>query len=92
MSTTKPTGTTAGPTIELHSIDYVPPPSGTEAVAPGTFWFTGEFVLPSMLAGFIGPSFGLSAWSRAAVVLGAWFGTVFMGFTRTRVRGWACRR
>ncbi|MEU4359246.1 purine-cytosine permease family protein [Streptomyces virginiae] len=45
----------------------------------GPFWFSGNFVLTTLVIGFIGPSTGLSVgWSVAAVVLGACFGTFFM--------------
>lgn len=69
-------------TIEQHSIDYVP---GTERHGKvwhqGPFWFTGNFVLPTMVAGFVGASMGLSVgYSVLAIVLGVGFGTFFMAF------------
>jgi NCS1 nucleoside transporter family len=82
MSTPAPTGTAAGTTIERHSIDYVPWSERRGRLwhqAP--FWFTGNFVLPTMVVGFLGPELGLSAgFSFLAIVLGACFGTFFMAF------------
>ena len=68
--------------IEQHSIDYVPRSERHGKLwHQGPFWFTGNFVLPTMVVGFIGPSMGLAAgWSILAVVLGAGFGTFFMAF------------
>lgn len=71
-----------GTVIEQHSIDYVP---GSERHGKvwhqGPFWFAGNFVLPTLVTGFIGPSMGLSVgFSIVAVVLGAGFGTFFMAF------------
>ncbi|HEY3748334.1 MAG TPA: cytosine permease [Pseudonocardiaceae bacterium] len=70
------------PVIEVRSIDYVPPAERHGKVwHQGPFWFTGNFVLTTMVAGFIGPSLGMSAgWSVLAAVLGASFGTLFMCF------------
>jgi nucleobase:cation symporter-1, NCS1 family len=70
------------PLIETRSIDYVPPSERHGKVwhqAP--FWFTGNFVLVTMVSGFVGPSLGLSlGWTCLAIVLGAGFGTFFMAF------------
>ena len=68
--------------IEQHSIDYVPWSERRGKLwHQGPFWFTGNFVLPTMVIGFTGPSMGLSAgFSFLAVVLGAGFGTFFMAF------------
>ncbi|MCU1635264.1 MAG: cytosine/purine/uracil/thiamine/allantoin permease family protein [Cryobacterium sp.] len=68
--------------IEQRSIDYVPRAERHGKLwHQGPFWFTGNFVLPTMVTGFIGPSLGLSSgWSMLAVVLGACFGTFFMAF------------
>lgn len=68
--------------IEVRSIDYVPARERHGKVwHQGPFWFTGNFVLTTMVTGFIGPSLGLSlARSVAAVVLGTCFGTFFMAF------------
>lgn len=70
------------PVIEVRSIDYVPPSERHGKVwHQGPFWFTGNFVLTTMVTGFIGPSLGLAAgWSVLAVILGACFGTLFMCF------------
>ncbi|MGN6446424.1 purine-cytosine permease family protein [Amnibacterium sp.] len=82
MSTKTSSGSAAGPVIERHSIDYVPWSERRGKLwhqAP--FWFTGNFVLPTMVIGFIGPEVGLSAgFTFLAVVLGAGFGTFFMAF------------
>ena len=68
--------------IERHSIDYVPWSERRGKLwhqAP--FWFTGNFVLPTMVIGFLGPELGLSAGvTFLAIVLGACFGTFFMAF------------
>ena len=70
------------PAIEVRSIDYVPASERHGKVwHQGPFWFTGNFVLTTMVTGFLGPAFGLSlGWSVLAVVLGACFGTFFMAF------------
>ncbi|WTW92352.1 cytosine permease [Streptomycetaceae bacterium NBC_01309] len=68
--------------VETRSIDYVPANERHGKVwHQGPFWFTGNFVLTTMVTGFLGPSLGLSlGWSVLAVVLGACFGTFFMAF------------
>jgi NCS1 family nucleobase:cation symporter-1 len=68
--------------IEQHSIDYVPWSERRGKLwHQGPFWFTGNFVLPTMVVGFVGPAEGLSVgWSFLAVLLGACFGTFFMAF------------
>ncbi|MFD7549773.1 purine-cytosine permease family protein [Streptomyces sp. NPDC059816] len=68
--------------IEQHSIDYVPSSERHGKVwHQGPFWFTGNFVLPTMVAGFVGASMGLSVWySVLAIVLGVGAGTFFMAF------------
>ena len=68
--------------IESRSIDYVPQNERHGNVwHQGPFWFTGNFVLTTMVVGFVGPSIGLDLfWSVIAVVLGAVFGTFFMAF------------
>lgn len=68
--------------IEQHSIDYVPHSERHGKVwHQGPFWFTGNFVLPTMVTGFVGPAMGLSVWySVLAVLLGVSFGTFFMAF------------
>jgi len=77
-----PEATERGSIIEQHSIDYVPRSERHGKVwhqAP--FWFTGNFVLPTMVTGFVGPSMGLSVgFSVIAVVVGVLFGTFFMAF------------
>ena len=68
--------------VERHSIDYVPLAERRGKLwHQGPFWFTGNFVLPTMVVGFTGPLLGLSVgWSVLAVTLGAGFGTFFMAF------------
>jgi NCS1 family nucleobase:cation symporter-1 len=68
--------------IEQHSIDYIPHSERHGKVwHQGPFWFTGNFVLPTLVTGFLGPSLGLSVWfSVLAIFLGACFGTFFMAF------------
>lgn len=68
--------------IEGRSIDYVPRSERHGRVwHQGPFWFMGNFVLVTMVTGFIGPSVGLTVgWSVLAVVLGVLFGTFFMAF------------
>jgi len=72
----------SGPIIEVRSIDYVPPAERRGKVwHQGPFWFTGNFVLTTMVTGFIGPSLGLAVgWSVLAGIMGALFGTLFMCF------------
>lgn len=72
----------SGGLIETRSIDYVPARERHGKVwHQGPFWFTGNFVLTTMVTGFIGPALGLGlGWSVLAVVLGACFGTLFMAF------------
>jgi nucleobase:cation symporter-1, NCS1 family len=66
--------------IESRSIDFVPlEERHGRAWHQAPFWFTGGFVLPSMLIGFIGPGLGLSlGWTLLAVIAGMAFGTLFM--------------
>ena len=72
----------ARPKIEVRSIDYVPRNERHGKVwhqAP--FWFTGNFVLTTMVTGFTGPALGMGAlYSILAIVLGVGFGTFFMAF------------
>lgn len=68
--------------IEIRSIDYVPASERHGKVwHQGPFWFTGNFVLVTMVTGFLGPAVGLSlVYTCLAVVLGVCFGTFFMAF------------
>lgn len=72
----------ARPKIEVRSIDYVPRNERHGKVwhqAP--FWFTGNFVLTTMVTGFTGPALGMGTlYSILAIVLGVCFGTFFMAF------------
>ncbi|MFF3013791.1 purine-cytosine permease family protein [Streptomyces sp. NPDC057939] len=78
----RPGANASGGLIETRSIDYVPARERHGKVwHQGPFWFTGNFVLTTMVTGFIGPSLGLGlGLSVLAVVLGACFGTFFMAF------------
>ncbi|MFJ8229692.1 purine-cytosine permease family protein [Streptomyces sp. NPDC094448] len=80
--TSSDTATQRESAIEQHSIDYVPSSERHGKVwHQGPFWFTGNFVLPTMVAGFVGASMGLSVWySVLAIVLGVGAGTFFMAF------------
>lgn len=73
---------TGEPVIERRSIDYVP--SGERRGTlwhQGPFWFTSNFVVLTMIVGFIGPSLDLGVgWSVLAVTLGVAIGTFFMAF------------
>lgn len=73
---------TTGRLIETRSIDYVPEAERHGKVwHQGPFWFTGNFVLVTMVTGFLGPAIGLPlGWTVLAIVLGAGFGTFFMAF------------
>lgn len=68
--------------IEAHSIDYVPESERHGKVwHQGPFWFAGNFVLPTMVTGFIGPTLGLSVgYCILASTLGVCVGTFFMAF------------
>jgi nucleobase:cation symporter-1, NCS1 family len=78
----RPASADAGPPIEVRSIDWVPLRERHGKVwyqAP--FWFMGNFVLLTMVTGFLGPSLGLSlVWSIVSIVLGCSFGTFFAAF------------
>nr|WP_107909036.1 cytosine permease [Streptomyces chartreusis] len=68
--------------IETHSIDHIPERDRHGKVwHQGPFWFTGNFVLTTMVIGFLGPTLGLNlTWSILSPLLGAAFGTFFMAF------------
>lgn len=68
--------------VEKRSIDYVPQSERHGKVwHQGPFWFTGNFVITTMVTGFIGPAIGLPiGWSVLAIVIGVLFGTFFMAF------------
>ena len=68
--------------IETRSIDYVPLAERRGTVwHQGPFWFAGNFVLVTMVTGFLTSAVGLPmGWSLLAVVLGVLFGTFFMAF------------
>ena len=68
--------------IETRSIDYVPRNERHGKVwhqAP--FWFTGNFVLTTMVTGFTGAALGLSlVYAILAIVIGVGLGTFAMAF------------
>lgn len=80
MSADGQTGSRA--VIERRSIDYVPASERHGKVwHQGPFWFTGNFVLVTMVTGFLAPTVGLSLpYAILAIVAGACFGTFFMAF------------
>ena len=80
--------------IETRSIDYVPPHERHGKVwHQGPLWFTGDFVLATLVVGFIGQALGLAlVWSVLAVVLGTGSARCSWRSMPTRARSWACRR
>jgi NCS1 family nucleobase:cation symporter-1 len=72
--------------VEARSIDHVPAGERHgKAWHQAPFWFTGQFVVTTMIIGYVGPAQGLSLGpSIAACVLGALFGTFFMAFHATQ--------
>lgn len=82
QSTSVEAGAGSQRVIEQRSIDYVPwSERHGKLWHQGPFWFAGNFVLPTMVVGFIGPEMGLSVgYTFLAVALGACFGTFFMAF------------
>ncbi|MCP1647989.1 purine-cytosine permease family protein [Pseudomonas nitroreducens] len=81
MSDNQPGGAMR-PVIEVRSIDYVPRNERHGKVwHQGPFWFAGNFVIMTLMIGFIGPSMSLGAfYSVLAILLGVAFGTLFMAF------------
>lgn len=73
---------TAGLKIETRSIDYVPKAERHGKVwHQGPFWFTGNFVLTTMVTGFTGATLGLAfIYSVMAIVIGVCLGTFCMAF------------
>ncbi len=72
----------AGLKIETRSIDYVPRTERHGKVwHQGPFWFTGNFVLTTMVTGFTGASLGLAfIYSVTAIIIGVGLGTFCMAF------------
>jgi len=68
--------------IETRSIDYVPRTERHGKVwHQGPFWFTGNFVLTTMVTGFTGASLGLAfIYSLMAIIIGVCLGTFCMAF------------
>lgn len=73
---------TAGLKIETRSIDYVPKAERHGKVwHQGPFWFTGNFVLTTMVTGFTGATLGLPLlYSVIAIFIGVTLGTFCMAF------------
>ncbi|WOE79157.1 cytosine permease [Pseudomonas protegens] len=71
-----------GLAIETRSIDYVPRNERHGKVwHQGPFWFTGNFVLTTMVTGFTGAALGLSLqYAILAIVIGVCLGTFCMAF------------
>lgn len=82
MSTTQGTPRSAGPRLEVRSIDYVPASARHGRVAHlGPVWFQGNAQLATLAVGLLGVSVGLNfAWSAVAIILGSLIGTLFMAF------------
>lgn len=82
------------PKIEVRSIDYVPRHERHGKVwhqAP--FWFTGNFVLTTMVVGFTGPALGLGAlYSMLAIAVGVGSARSSWRVMPIRGRAWGCRR
>ncbi|TMK22377.1 MAG: cytosine permease [Actinobacteria bacterium] len=70
------------PTIEFHSIDYIPVSERHGKVwNQFTLWFLANAELATLAVGLIGISLGLSLfWALVAIILGEIFGTFFMAF------------
>src|SRR2546426_1297990 len=70
------------PTIEVHSIDYIPKSERHGKVTNQfTLWFLGNAEVATLAVGFIGISLGLNLfWVLVAIILGEVFGTFFMAF------------
>lgn len=82
MSTPTPAAPQSEGLIETRSIDVIPLAERHGKVwHQGPFWFTGNFVLTTLVVGFTGPAMGLGIWYTVlAIVLGVGFGTFFMAF------------
>ncbi|WP_265535007.1 purine-cytosine permease family protein [Pseudomonas saponiphila] len=72
----------SGLKIETRSIDYVPRHERHGKVwHQGPFWFTGNFVLTTMVTGFTGAALGLALpYAILAIVIGVCLGTFCMAF------------
>lgn len=79
--TTAPAAASSG-VIENRSIDFVPlSERHGKAWHQGPFWFSGNFVLSTLVLGFLGPAIGLSVGASVlASTLGVIVGTFFMAF------------
>lgn len=72
----------AAPTVEVHSIDYIPQAERHGKVRDQfTLWFLGNANLATLAVGLIAMSLGLPLlWVLVAIILGEIFGTFFMAF------------
>ena len=77
-----PPSAATGLKIETRSIDYVPRHERHGKVwHQGPFWFTGNFVLTTMITGFTGAALGLGlVYAILAIVIGVGLGTFAMAF------------
>lgn len=80
MNNAAPAPETSGLKIETRTIHPVPlDERHGKAWHLGPFWFTGNFVLTTMVTGFVGPALGLAAWQAVlAILLGVALGTLCM--------------
>ncbi len=81
MTASTATGS-AAPTVEVHSIDYIPQSERHGKVTDQfTLWFLGNANLATLAVGLIAMSLGLPLlWVLVAIILGEVFGTFFMAF------------
>ena len=72
----------AAPTVEVHSIDYIPQKERHGKVTDQfTLWFLGNANLATLAVGLIAMTLGLPLiWVLVAIILGEFFGTFFMAF------------
>ncbi|MBV6288847.1 purine-cytosine permease family protein [Pseudomonas aegrilactucae] len=80
MDNAAPLPEASGLNIETRTIDPVPlNERHGSAWHLGPFWFTGNFVLTTMVTGFVGPALGLAAWQAVmAIIFGVTVGTLCM--------------
>ena len=70
----------SGLPLETRTLDVVPPDERHgKAWHLGPFWFASNFVLTTMITGFVGPALGLTAWQAIiAIIIGVALGTLCM--------------
>lgn len=80
MDNAAPVPEASGLNIETRTIAPVPlHERHGKAWQLAPFWFTGNFVLTTLVIGFIGPALGLAAWQASlAILLGVALGTLGM--------------